>query len=101
MLTWQDEELSGRERLVALKALYGLRGQIALHLADLALPDPDRLVRATHAELALDLGCSRPHLSEHLNEFRARGLIQYRRHDGHRQAIAVADLDGLLREAEK
>jgi CRP-like cAMP-binding protein len=64
-----------------------------------ALSDPDHVVRTTHAQLALDLGCSRSHLTEILNEFRSVGLIEYRRHNAHWHIIAVANTDGLLREA--
>jgi CRP-like cAMP-binding protein len=101
MLSWQNEDLRHRERFAAVKALYSLRGQIALHLADLALLDPERVVYASHAELALDLGCSRPHLSEHLSDFRARGLIEYGAHTAHPGGIVVHDLEALLRASDE
>lgn len=99
MLTWQDEDVTRQERFAAVKALYGLRAQIALHLVELALSNAGNVVHATHVELALDLGCSRSHVSEHLNDFRSRDLIEYGWHDAHHAIITVTDVEGLLREA--
>jgi CRP-like cAMP-binding protein len=95
LLTLQRRHSRRFHHMVAELAFCCVEVRLAHKLAELAGPDADSTVRASHADLARMIGSTRQQVSAHLEHFRHLGLMTYRRQGPRATEITVHDAAAL------
>ena len=87
-----SRQLGESYRIIEELAFYEIKTRLARTLVRLALSSEERLVSATHAELAAMIGTRQEEVTKLLRHFRALGLVASA---PHRRGLRVLDLERL------
>lgn len=101
MLSVQERRRREFSTALAAVAFYPVGTRLARALLTLVRGRSDAVLHATHGGLADWVATTRQRVTEHLNDFRRRRLVDYNRRDPHDDRIRVLDLNGLAAEARQ
>jgi len=87
-----SRQLGESHRIIEELAFYEIKTRLARTLIRLALSSEERIVLATHAELAAIIGTRQEEVTKVLSHFRASGLVASA---PHRRGLRVLDLERL------